>query len=61
MRRFQMHGVSTNLSGPIEMYDGMHAEMVKRVGTSVDGWLVHVGRARADGCQVLEVWESKEH
>ena len=35
--------------------------VVKRVGTSVDGLLVHVGRATTDGFQTLDVWESKEH
>jgi hypothetical protein len=43
------------------MYDGMHAEMVKQAGTSIDGLLVHVGRATAEGFEVLEVWQSKEH
>jgi hypothetical protein len=43
------------------MYDGMHAEMVKRVGMSIDGLLVHIGRATTGGFQTLEVWESKEH
>jgi hypothetical protein len=33
----------------------------KRVGATVDGLLVHIGRATTDGFQTLEVWESKEH
>lgn len=56
-----MYGVITTVPAPVEMYDGLHAEMIKRFGTSVDGLLVHVGRATTDGFQVLEVWESKEH
>ena len=59
-----MYGVITRVPAPVEMYDGMHAEMLKmerRSGTSVDGCLVHVGRATPDGFEVLEVWESKEH
>ena len=56
-----MYGVITTVPAPIEMYDGMHAEMVKRVGMSIDGLLVHVGRATTGGFQTLEVWESKEH
>ena len=59
-----MYGVITTVPAPVEMYDGMHAEMLKmerRTGTSVDGCLVHVGRATPDGFEVLEVWESKEH
>ena len=55
-----MYGVITTIEEPVEMYDGMHAEMIRRVGTSIDGLLVHVGRATTDGFQVLEVWESKD-
>jgi hypothetical protein len=56
-----VYGIITTVPAPVEMYDGMHAEMLKRVGTSIDGLLVHVGRATTDGFQTLEVWESKEH
>ncbi len=58
-----MYGVVTAVPAPVEMYDRMHAELIKRAGTSVDdfGLLVHVGRATADGFERFEVWESKEH
>jgi hypothetical protein len=58
-----MYGVVTAVPAPVEMYDRMHAELIKRAGTSVDGYglLVHVGRATADGFERFEVWESKEH
>jgi hypothetical protein len=56
-----MYGVITNVPAPVEMYDAMHAEMIKRAGASIDGLLVHVGPATTDGFQILEVWESKEH
>ena len=56
-----MYGVITTVPAPVERYDELHAEMVKRVGLSVDGLLVHVGRATSDGFQTLDVWESKEH
>lgn len=55
-----MYGVITTVPAPVEMYDGIHAEMTRRTGTSLDGLLVHVGRATPDGFEVLEVWESKE-
>jgi hypothetical protein len=55
-----MYGVITTVPAPVEMYDGMHAEIHRRVGF-VDGLLVHIGRATTDGFQVLEVGESKEH
>jgi hypothetical protein len=60
MRRLQMYGVITTVPAPVEMYDAVHAEIIKRVGTP-NGMLVHVGRATTNGFQVLEVWESKEH
>lgn len=56
-----MYGVITTVSAPVEMYDGIHAEMKRQSGASVDSCLVHVGRATPDGFEVLEVWESKEH
>ena len=56
-----MYGVITTVPVPVEMYDGMHAEMTRRAGTSIDGLLVHVGLATTDGFQTVEVWESKEH
>ena len=56
-----MYGVKITVPAPVAMYDGMHAEMTKRTGTSVDGLLVHIGRATPDGFEVLEVWESEEH
>jgi hypothetical protein len=56
-----MYGVITTVRAPVEMYDGMHAVITSRAGTSVDGLLVHVGRATTYGFAVLEVWESREH
>ena len=44
-----MYGVITTVPAPIEMYDGIHAEMIKRVGMSVNGLLVHIGRATTGG------------
>lgn len=55
-----MYGVITTVPAPVEMYDGLHAEMKRRNGQTVDGLLVHVGRATPDGFEVLEVWDSKE-
>jgi hypothetical protein len=60
-RRLSIYGVITRVGAPVEIYDGMHAEMTRRTGTTLEGLLVHVGRPTADGFEVLEVWESKEH
>jgi hypothetical protein len=56
-----MYGVITTIPAPVEMYDAVHAEWLRRVGRSVDGLLVHIGRTTTGGFQTLEVWESKQH
>src|SRR4029453_14535561 len=56
-----MYGVITTFPAPVEMYDGMHAEMLRRVGMAFDSLLVHIGGAQTDGFQTVEVWESEEH
>ena len=57
------YGVVAGVPAPVEMYDAVHAEVAHRVGTSVDGLLVHLARptSTSRGFQVIEVWESKEH
>jgi hypothetical protein len=45
---------------PIEQYDTVHQEVLRRGGDRVEGLLVHFGRATAEGFQVVELWESKE-
>ena len=55
-----MYWVSTTVPAPVEMYDTLHGEILRRFGF-IDGLLVHIGRATTDGFQVVEVWESKEH
>jgi hypothetical protein len=58
-----MYGVVTTVPAPVEIYDRMHAELIKRAGSYVGdlGLLVHVGRATADGFEMFQVFESKEH
>jgi hypothetical protein len=55
-----VYGITFDVPAPVEMYDALHAEVLRTVGSSVDGLLVHVGRPTHDGFQILEVWESKE-
>jgi hypothetical protein len=50
-----------DVPAPVEMYDTLHAEILRRSGDTVDGLLVHIGRPTATGFQVLEVWESRSH
>ncbi len=53
-------GISMDVPAPVELYDALHAEVVRRSSGAVDGLLLHVGRATRDGFQVVEVWESRE-
>ena len=50
-----------DVPAPVEMYDALHAVILRRSGATVDGLLVHVGRPTATGFQVLEVWQSRAH
>jgi hypothetical protein len=52
-------GIVVDVPAPIELYDTLHAELVRRTAGGVEGLLVHLGRATATGFQVLEIWESK--
>lgn len=49
----------TTVSAPIELYDAVHAEVIKRTQGGPEGLLVHLGLPAAEGFQVIEVWESK--
>ena len=51
----------TDVPAPVELYDALHAEVMRRAPAGADGLLVHVGRSVDGGFQVLEVWESQEH
>lgn len=55
------YGITTRVHAPMEMYDAVHAALLARTGTEVDGLLLHVGRAAEDGFEVVEVWESRDH
>jgi hypothetical protein len=50
-----------DVAAPIEMYDALHAEILRQRDGTADGLLVHVGRPTTTGFQVLEVWESRSH
>jgi hypothetical protein len=51
----------TDVPAPVQLYDALHAEVMRRAPGGAAGLLLHLGRATADGFQVVEVWESKEH
>ncbi|HEV7727073.1 MAG TPA: hypothetical protein VGO74_09100 [Modestobacter sp.] len=55
------YGIEYDVPAPIQFYDTVHAEVLQRGGSSVDGLLLHVGRPSDGGFQVLEVWESRDH
>ncbi|HET9873980.1 MAG TPA: hypothetical protein VFP89_15460 [Propionibacteriaceae bacterium] len=54
-------GITTHVPAPIEMYDAVHAAILARAGTGVDGLILHIGRATEDGFEAIEVWESRDH
>src|SRR3712207_6429662 len=56
-----MYGMLSRVPAPAEAYDAIHAEIGRRSEGKADGLLVHVGRVTAEGFEVLEVWESREH
>jgi hypothetical protein len=56
-----MYGVLSRVPAPVEMYDALHAEVLRRGEGKGDGLLFHVARATDDGFEVVEVWESREH
>jgi hypothetical protein len=53
-------GIVLDVPAPMEAYDALHAEIVRRSTGAADGMLLHVGRATPGGFQVMEVWESRE-
>jgi hypothetical protein len=48
------------VAAPVEMYDAMHAALLREVGADVDGLLVHLATPTPTGFQIIEVWESRE-
>ncbi|NEK60262.1 hypothetical protein GCU56_20610 [Geodermatophilus sabuli] len=52
-------GVTVDVPAPVEVYDAVHAELLRRTGGAVEGLLVHLARPTAGGFQVVEVWESR--
>ena len=52
-------GVTVDVAAPVELYDAIHAALLERTGSSVEGLLVHVARETTTGFQVIEVWESQ--
>lgn len=56
------YAVAFDVPAPVSLYDAIHAEVVRQSGgAAIEGLLVHLGRATAQGFQVLEVWTSREH
>ena len=55
-----MYAVATEVPAPAEVYDAIHAELLRRTEGPVEGLLVHIGRATPSGFEVIEVWESRE-
>ena len=54
------YAIEVDVAAPVEMYDALHAEVIRRSGGTFAGLLVHIGRATATGFQVLEIWETED-
>jgi hypothetical protein len=52
-------GVTVDVPASVDLYDAVHAALLERAGSAVEGLLVHLARATEDGFQVIEVWESR--
>lgn len=56
-----MYAYQMDVPQPLEMYDRVHAEVERRLGTTVPaGCLLHLVTRTADGFRVTEVWDSRE-
>ena len=49
----------TNVTGPVEAYDAVHAEALQAPRTALAGLLVHLARPTPGGFEIIEIWESK--
>ena len=49
----------TDVTGPVEAYDAVHAEVLRAPRTAFAGLLVHLARPTPGGFQIVEVWESR--
>ena len=54
------YGVIVTVAAPVDTYDALHQELLRRTGGTVEGLVVHIARVTQEGYQVIEVWESKE-
>jgi hypothetical protein len=54
------YGFVMDVPAPIQFYDALHAELMRRTPGDVSGMHLHVARQTSAGFQITEVWESKE-
>jgi hypothetical protein len=45
---------------PVEFYDAIHAETLRRTQGNVDGLLVHIARRAGAGFQLIEIWTDRD-
>jgi hypothetical protein len=56
-----MYGYSMDVPMPVEMYDRVHAEVERRLGSPMaPGCLLHLVTRTDGGFRVTEVWDSHE-
>lgn len=54
------YGIVVSVIAPVDVYDALHQELLRRTGGQIEGLLVHIARVTDDGFQVIEAWESQE-
>src|SRR3954451_692409 len=54
------YGFVLDVPAPIEVYDALHAEIIRRKDPTSCGMLLHVGRPTPEGFRGIEIWKSKE-
>ena len=54
------YGFVVTMPAPVELYDDLHQELLRRTRGAVEGLLLHIGREVQDGFQVVEVWDTRE-
>jgi hypothetical protein len=52
--------VSIDVGAPVQLYDAVHAALIKHTGGRIDGLLAHVAWPTGSGFRMIEVWTSKE-
>jgi len=54
------YAVSIDVDAPVELYEALHAALLRHTGGQVDGLLAHVAWPTGTGFRITEVWTARE-